>query len=702
MEIDKRIMDDMYSKIKDNMFMILENSIKDGNRAVKITEKTKRLRPEYVENNSKRKKQLVAVIENIRGMQISNDIEERQKEYILKMEDLVPKAIGDIATEEWISKKKSSVNSKDCEKILERLKTAKKVIEVERICEYIENRLFFEGIVNNTEYQRFYFINAINFNDKKEENHEEVIFCHEEVIFCKPIFIAPLDFEVSSVKRGMEFYEKEWIRYYKKYGVECLLNPEEYIHYILLDAQDGGIEKYIEGFMYATMIRQFGIAGGYAWAIENWGKIFVNYIKSEVVNPENETNVKLKKIFYKLESEINYSGFDLSERETRIIQRTVFSEKVMKQWLLFALLDNLISDDISVGEKNPGNVHEINEHCATLLRRIKRNEKAILDGSRILNIVTNKQVRVGSNDNKINEYYLVYKPQKECLEYLLSSRKNEKKRIFSFGKYQSPRDNQDFRSMCRHFKEIHSFQKGQKENYRNDFYLNQFIHLDSAVEIFYGISKMVKITQKTAKNLEREIVYLSNMIVLAQRKIRCGMGKILHECFGFYNYSEIQKYTEKECGEVLMQLAEKLRKIIFDLHIEEIENDLKKNILESNWQKIDASIDSERAYEVVRLDFKEDYIATITATMKNSVEPCERKNASDKIRSGLYYNSINGIEVMVRNLMAGQIQEKLQISQEAWEYTVDCFPELHGASGRDKDSLLYKEIQHALINANYK
>lgn len=75
---------------------------------------------------------------------------------------------------------------------------------------------------------------------------------------------------------------------------------------------------------------------------------------------------------------------------------------------------------------------------------------------------------------------------------------------------------------------------------------------------------------------------------------------------------------------------------------------------------------------------------------------------NDKIRNSLYDKGINDITDIVQGKWKNRIQDRLRISQEAWGYTLDCFPELHGASGRDKDSRLYKEIQHALINANYQ
>lgn len=712
MKIDEKTIGNMQTELKDNMIVILKNSLNEKKRAVKVTEKTKELRPEFVKNNLRRKKQLLAVIENIEGMQTNKEITEQQREYIMKLEDLVPTVIEEIIFEEWINKKKVSVIDKDCKNVLRKLKDTRefsgKVIEVEKICKYIEQRLFLELVeCKNTFWG--YFINAINFFEKIED--KESVENYTGAILRQPVIMATPDIKVDVIRKNIDLHENNWIEYYEKNVMKCLLNPAEYINYILTEAREqyrenqkgSRIIKYLDGFMLTTMIGRFGIAGGYTWAIENWGKFFVNFTD---LRHQNEA-VQFEKIFFKLGNKPDYSGLNSTEAEAIIIQRNIFSQQVMEQWLLFTLLDRLISDDISMLGQNSVNIQEKGEYCVALSQKIERNESAILNGSQILKVALNKQNRTGYNAAEKNAYYIVYEPQQGCLRYLLSDGEEGAKRIFSFGKYKSPRESQSFRNMYQHFEEIHQFQNNRKKNYGDDFYLNQFIHLDSAVEIFYGISRMLKVTQKTAKNLEREIIILSNAIVSAQRKIKCGIGKMLHDCFEFYISIKSEGYTEEECGEKLVQLAGKIQKIVFDLKVEEVQMDFQRKILELNWETTEKTIKdiiNSEVFELVHIDFsQQDYVTTLSYLMKNYIMSADnRKIVNDKIREGLYKNEIAGITENVRNRWKDEIADRLQISKEAWVYTSNCFPELQGESGRDKNSCLYKEIQHALINANYE
>ena len=701
MAIDDKTIEMMYVVVQSNLFTILRNTLDEKNRKVKVTEKARKLRAEFAVRKDERKKQLLAVMKNIEDAELNENVSEQHRQYVVRLEELMIHSILDIIFSKWINRENDE--EQKCEEILTELLQGKngRIIDVELICEYIETGLFLEGLEFKNLFIRRYFEDAMVFQEYSEKRESEEIY--EKSVLRKLVIIENSDLKLKNVKNNMDSYENDLLKYYEQNEFMCALDPAEYINYILVKAREkykliensNRIKKYLNGFMLATIIGYFEVIGGYVWALENWGNACVNYI--DTIHIKN-SGVEIEKIFFELDKKADYSKISIAEAEKLIILKTIFSKEIMEEWLLLPLLDRLISDNLSMSERNRVSMREDAEHCVKLFNEIERNEREILEGSQVLKVATNKQNRAVDNYAEKNEYYMTYMTHHGCLKYLLSIGEDGKKKILCLGEYQSPRENQGFLNMYRHFAEMHSFQINQKENYGDDFYLNQFIHLDAAVELFYGISRMVSVTQKTAKNLKSEIISLSNVIVSTQKRIKCGMGKILHDCFELQISSRNQKYTEQECGKILRELTQNIQKTVADIEIENIRDNFRGKILELNWEEIDNNMldmDGE-------LNFSKDYIATISKLIQYYIVPDRRRRVNDKIRNSLYDKGIDDIADIVQGKWKNRIQDRLRISQEAWRYTLDCFPELHGASGRDKDSRLYKEIQHALINANYQ
>lgn len=701
MAIDDKTIEMMYVVVQSNLFTILRNTLDENNRKVKVTEKARKLRAEFAVRKDERKKQLLAVMKNIEDAESNENVSEQHRQYVVRLKELMIHSILDIILSKWINRENDE--EQKCEEILTELLQGKhgRIIDVELICEYIETGLFLDGLEFKNLFIRRYFENAMVFQEYSEKRESEEIY--EKSVLRKLVIIENSDFKLKNVKYNLDSYENDLLTYYEQNEFMCTLDPAEYINYILVKAREkykliensNRIKKYLNGFMLATIIGYFEVIGGYVWALENWGNACINYI--DTIHIKN-SGIEIEKIFFELDKKADYSKISIAEAEKLIILKTIFSKEIMEEWLLLPLLDRLISDNLSMSERNRVSMREDAEHCVKLYNEIERNEREILDGSQVLKVAVNKQNRAVDNYAEKNEYYMTYMTHYGCLKYLLSIGEDGKKKILCLGEYQSPRENQGFLNMYQHFEKMHSFSVNRKENYGDDFYLNQFIHLDAAVELFYGISRMVRITQKTAKNLKSEIINLASAIVSAQRRVKCGMGKLLHDCFALQSPSQNQKYTEQECGKALRELAENIQETVDNIEIENIQDDFRGKILELNWEEIDNNLFEQDG----EIDFSRDYVATISKLIEYYIVPDRRRRVDDKIRNNLYDKEISDIADIVQGKWKNQIQDRLRISQEAWEYTVDCFPELHGASGRDKDSLLYKEIQHALINANYK
>lgn len=730
-KVEEKIEKEIKEKIKEDLLDILVNCVNDKKREVILPQKTKDLRKKFTDECEISRNKIVNMIEQIKLFRENSCVSDEQKEYAEEIETQAIFAIERLILYKWIKEGKTARIEfwtdkafKKWKKTINKLKDENgKILNAGEICKIIETQLFYNCEITHKNHFYGYFTNPdYTFQNKENEDDLEGL-CYESIEESKHIvsvisFSKMQDKELS--KLPIEPYKKEWITYYKSFADARNIYSEEayenkpfddvcrkYKSIKHQDATKDNIEKqfifeqYLDGFMISEIAMRYGMSGAYIWGVENW-------IKEKV-------DAKTK-------------GF-----RAYIIDRISLSSEIMKHWLLFPLLDKLVADDLTIEQHFSANTREETKYCVNGNDLLERNVKDILKRTNIFYYANNKQVRKCDNVSEVNnylydekrEYWTVYEHQKLCLDYLLDDN-DGKRRILFLSKSKSTRNNQSFSNIKRYFEEIFQYKKSEQDTYMAIYYLNQFVHFDSAVELIYGISKVMKITQNSAQNLKEEIVNLANEVVRLQKIMKCGTGMVIYEYFKgkWIELNGNEMYSEEDCKSFLQQLTDLIKNYLECEKIKDLQNYFYQNILQTNWDLIDDNIFKYRG-EIV---FRQDFCLGLQLCMTESSESNEVKKAYLlRLRKVLFDDIIFQIKEMIGKEfksvqkeifgeefnsalieMSGEelklaLKVMLKISDEAWQYVSQSFVGIQcDYNSRDKLSMLYNVIQNALINANYQ
>lgn len=703
--------DKVEEKIKEDLLGILENCVNDKKRGDKPTRKIKALQPYHTAEYKKNRKIIEKTIEHIKLFRKNMCVSDEHKEYAKEIEIQAIFAITRLISDKWIKEDgkieitKSGMDNifEKWEKIINELKdkngTNGKTLNVGEICKIIKDRLFYNCEITHKNQFYGYFTNP-EYTFKNEDTQEDL--CDESTVERKHkvsfIYSCEID-KKEYFKIPIEKYKLVWILYYRFYTEARIYSSEKadrgYEKYPFDDVcrrykgikcqnisskkheKQVTFEQYLDGFMISEIAQIFGMSEAYIWGVENWIK--------------EKFDIKTK-------------GF-----RSHIIDRISFSSEMMKHWLLFPLLDKLVADDLTVAQRFNANTREETKYCVNGNDLLQRNVKDILKSTKIIYHANNKQVRNCDNVSEVNnylcdekrEYWTVYEHQKLCLDYLLDDN-DRKRRILFLSKSKTTRNNQSFSNIKRYFEEIFQYTESEQDTYMTIYYLNQFVHFDSAVELINGISKVMDITQKSARNLKEEIVNLANEVVRLQKIIKCGTGMVIYEYFKekWVELKENEMYSEEDCKLFLQQLTDLIKNYLENEKIKDLQDYVYQNILQTSWYLIDDNIFKYRG----EIDFRQDFCLGLQLCMTESSESKKDKEAYLlRLRKILFDDNIFQIKEMIGKEFKEAIKDMLKISDGAWEYVSKSFVgSRYDNNSRDKISNLYKVIQNALINANYQ
>lgn len=264
--------------------------------------------------------------------------------------------------------------------------------------------------------------------------------------------------EQENSKKNEDAYKEIVINFY----IENYCSP--YTEYPLDDVEakhrhdDDYFQKFLDAFMISVVAKQFGCSGAYLWGSLQW----------------------FKGVF-------KYDEKSKSFLTRRWVDMIIYSKDVMKQRILFSLMERLTEDVITLSEQDKPTTSTELKYFYYSGQAISPDVANLLKNMKELHFAVRKK-----------EEWSVYNYEKSCIEKLLQCANDSTTRSYALflKEKSSVQGTQSFQSIKNHF-----FDEEEMEttDVVYAYCLNQFFFLDSALELVYGISKITEIKADTYK-----------------------------------------------------------------------------------------------------------------------------------------------------------------------------------------------------------
>lgn len=700
---EENVIDEIMKLISDNLIEILENSINESKKVNKLTVRTKTLRPEYSINYERNRKCITQIIEKISNLRKNKILDEYNREYAKELERLAIFAVYNFMSYKLEKCERQTVKawSTYIDSSIQKNGENGKSVNAAQVIVEIREALFYQYIKQeNNFFSRFEYENKAEENIQYEDDKNipyQVIkpYFDNEEIRCKIDELADHKHEVLN-----EYASRITM-------ISCNEKlPRGVMHFMFSEYYKEDFSIFFDVCKIGVYTYCKGLERGYMWGVDNWCDIPVNHFTYEKM----EQGESYDRECYNTENyAIKANWVDLYYKKD-LIEKHIFSEKNMSQWLLISTLERLTADYLSF---------ESNNSVGT------GTNLFILDGiddvinKRTINTIqkTNifKVARVKGNidkkdDNTDRDCWCIYSFQKACLDYMIGEN--------FFKVLQIKKENSiyfTFSSMKNYFDNINVGINKFDLLFCNIYYLNQFVHFDVAVELCYGLEKLCGLSKKGGKELFdeiwEEIRKLAIVAVHLQEGIKCGVGEIIHDCI-------IRKIKEKETLEIttveeykrcLNEITELLGYYISDVDVEYMKKILYEEILKNSWFvktpreiggeeiKTNQELKEEKksVEPKVGVTFDQNLFADIEVLKRRNVLD---KNGTNKISKVIYEGNIKKILAELSKNMQMEMTIQLGISEEAWSWAKE---NLSNVSKQSKWYAIYNKIQKVLLQENY-
>ena len=604
--------------IEDNLVDILQNCInnsdgesdkkKTNNRYGKLTKRTVASRPRYAARIKHQEEVIKGVIKNLRLLEQGKCVSQEQQRYAEQLKKITVQIVAELILKEG-RVKDNKTNPEECDEavlekwnhVIQELQGKKewsKILDLRKVYDRINGEFFWNYEITHCNHYWSYFQYPDSLFSSGEDNDEILNDSVNELSVCRPItdFIKTISWSIDKIgyrENWLLFYYEQAVTQYdeaekwyqneiKKYkeenkGVrgdneqhgsdspvalykEIAINfyienyCSTYTQYALDDVEakcrdDEYFGNFLDAFMICTAVKTFGSAGAYIWGGLNW------FGEKNISRDE-----KCKEYLSK-----------------RWVDGIIYSREVMKQRILFSLMERLTEDAITLSENGNPVTSADSKYLDIGTELVTDRVEDVLRNMREIHFAKLKQADAQAR-------WSVYKYERACVDKLLEGANDN-----NFSSYalflresDSVKKNQYFHSIINHF-----FKNDERDS--NDAIyvccLNQFIFLDSAVELAYEISRLTKIKIDTHTYLKTKIMELANVLVKLQHNLKCGVGKIIHTYFE--KVLEIDGQLDMaQMNEWLTNFKDAIEKNLLNYDVTWIDDDLYKEVRQNSWEKL--------------------------------------------------------------------------------------------------------------------
>lgn len=823
--LEDKLKEEIRKIVRENLEGILNNTLNEKKRANVVTERVKRLRPDFLLGNNMDKKKIAAVKFHIEALHNKKTVNDIQKNYAERLERACTDAVIEITGNNWIQKElKKQKNYEQFEitilnawrSIMQELvktRNAKeqdftngKILPANEVCRYVEKALFdfqsdgtlsvdykyfcnpdldFRNIYNiDKENQTCVEEESQNFSDThwnndavcdfkilvdrfknsdpiKDYDIQKIMvdsffsyyktFANEqekrlriENNKCARKLLGSNDYK-TAIESYYQYYEnnpEERDEYDKRYPAQLgaerhLRNGSKFYISYFAKNKNADVTKWIENrgdtklYQFCKLLQDkmslslvllligeieredyWYITGQIDSSMyEAWNRkiTFEEYLDGYIT--EKLCTYCTKPLSYRTLL-LNSKEERLQEDIRRIIIRNVFSPHIMKNWLLFSCLERLISENITFSDGYSGGNSNVPEFCVNIDMDMEDKIKTIQNDLKVFRFVRNKKQEYEKLSKTLTEDeaerkknrlvekargYIVYEYQKQCFEFVTDPELELEINEYGFFSANNKKSSKHaFYNINIIFEKMREFGDDDFSPF-SDYYLNQIMLMDSAVELAYGCMarlkrKKINVSEECFDSLLDRIVWLHNLI-------HVGAGKIVKECFERFAYEDLS--DDKDISYFLEQFNAALSVEFFHNIGREsyyIREEFYRRLISMGQNSINDNWFQYRG----ELDYGINFYSN-TKQLLEELETDEDKEAYiDRLKKSVYESNIRKSLNLLKNIWKKDVEVKneLLVSKEAWEYC-EKYSETPEYKSRNKHSDFYKTIQGKLIYKNY-
>ncbi len=678
--------------IKEHIIELLENSINETKRVNKLTARTKSLRPEYSANNGKNKMRVAEIIETIRQLRKNENLSKEERTYAVELENQATVAIYRLLMGKSNRQEKMTLEEWQMmiDQLIQKQGENGKTVNADQVLGEIREGLFFQYIkTENTFFSQFQYGKNRKAMDENVEGGTEN--------FCQIIELCNSNIEETQAKiKKLTGHRKQILnQYMEKINEEGIFNtsPEWFLSCMVSEYQDKGAFAYFDAFKIGLYTLCKGVKAGHIWGLENWGRFSIRLISHDLWKGENYLQINR----YSTNIPDSKLGWSDAYFRKEIIEKQMFAEKHMEQWLLVPLLEQLTADAMSFEEMDSVYTRKKCKYCEDV-EEIRGSD--IFEKTNIFHYARKKQVdkpsSLSSSEDVAFGYWTVYRFQKPALFYMAGNETEEDDILKTL---RCKRKNSKFSSFScvkNYFEKIDDEQDQDNSRYFTRYYLNQYIKVDIAVELCYGMERLFCLSSQGGKNafegILEEVKKLAKTAAFLHRNLKCGVGSMLHECFKekIKESGNLKNSTLEEKKQFLREVTALLESYLTSNDVGYMQRRFYEEVLKSSWIKI------QKTFSPIGVRFDQNFFSDLEILKRRKIIG---KEAHERIKKALYEDNIEKILYVISENKANDMQKQLDISKDAWQWAVE---NLHQISKRSKFYFIYNIVQETILETNFE